>query len=133
VKFADWDKRLTEVITGYESCEFVWGEKDCCMFAADVVSSITGTDYASEFRGKYTDEEGAAALLEEKGGLESVMDSKFKKHSNINMTMRGDVVCYETETGLALGICVGYTSMFMSPKGLIQIPTNKCLYGWEIK
>lgn len=48
---------------------FVWGEWDCCTFPADWFRGLTGTDPMARWRGGYSSEEEARALIAEAGGL----------------------------------------------------------------
>ena len=90
-RYIDWQVRLLALTESREEVPFEWGKYDCCLFAADVVREITGVDYAEPFRGKYTAEEGAKALLEEKGGLVEYIDSVLPR-KDVNFVQRGDVV-----------------------------------------
>lgn len=48
---------------------FVWGVSDCALFAADGILAITGTDIASDFRGKYHDQASSLAIAKTVTGL----------------------------------------------------------------
>jgi len=52
-----------------------WGTNDCALFAANAILAITGTDIASDFRGKYSDEAGAFALIKSVTGGTTVADA----------------------------------------------------------
>jgi len=110
---------------------FVWGECDCCLFAAGVVKAMTGKDYASEFRGKYKSARGALGALKRygKGDLEKTMDSKLPRTSSPG---RGDVVMTIVNGMQALGICVGRACAFKSPDGLSFIDTSDITAAWAV-
>lgn len=50
---------------------FGWGQADCLTLGADWIVSRTGADPAKPWRGSYTDEAGASAILAKAGGLET--------------------------------------------------------------
>ena len=59
-----WDTRaFNQYLLDKKDSEFAWGENDCCLFAANSILAITGTDIADDFRGKYTDEASAFELI----------------------------------------------------------------------
>ena len=55
--------RLNETIKAALGRPFLWGEFDCCLFAADCTASVCGVDPAENYRGKYTTETGAKRQL----------------------------------------------------------------------
>jgi hypothetical protein len=46
--------------------EFRWGERDCCLWAADAVRAMTGRDFAADLRG-YSSQFGALRALRRAG------------------------------------------------------------------
>lgn len=70
---------------------FKWGENDCCLFAADWVLELTGDDHAKQYRGKYSDEKGAARIIKRRGGMRAFAQD-LKERANVRLAQRGDVV-----------------------------------------
>jgi len=54
---------LADYLKGASGRPFVWGECDCCLFAADWIKQKKGLDVAWPHRGTYSDNMGAARLL----------------------------------------------------------------------
>jgi hypothetical protein len=52
---------------------FVWGERDCCLWAADWIKARTGRDPAEGFRGRYRTRLGAHRLVRRLGGWQPAM------------------------------------------------------------
>lgn len=52
---------------------FAWGTHDCMLFAADWVCECTGRDPAAAWRGTYTNEAEALALIQDAGGASCLM------------------------------------------------------------
>ena len=104
-----WDTReLYKFIMGRQAMPFKWGANDCSMFSADCIQAMTGIDIASDFRGLYTDEAGAAAAIEKvtgvKGGtIEDAAAYCCAKHNIPQwrfplLAQRGDLVVYKDPT-----------------------------------
>ena len=62
-RLADWRERLDLVIRDGRVAPFVWGRHDCLAFPAKGVLAVTGVDHFQPFRGRYSDEGGARALV----------------------------------------------------------------------
>ena len=79
---------------------FAWGTNDCLMFAADGIMAIVGVDVAADFRGRYTDPNGALKTMRDVTGsidmltAVSAVAAKYglQKRANALMAQRGDVV-----------------------------------------
>lgn len=130
----DWQVRLLALTESREEVPFEWGKYDCCLFAADVVKEMTGEDYAEPFRGKYTTEEGARALLDEKGGLVEYIDSVLPR-KDVNFAQRGDVVLVTTDLGDTLGIFWSMGQVWLhAPEGVKLFPRmkNKITKAWGV-
>src|ERR1700743_3011421 len=86
---------------------FAWGKQDCCLFAADGVQAITGVDIAEDFRGKYTDQASAFALIESITGGTTVVDGAAFCATKFGMqewkaplcARRGDLVAVKNDDG----------------------------------
>ena len=61
----DWQTLLADELSKPRS--FSWGKNDCCLFAGDIVQTITGIDPAATFRGKYDTALGAIKEIKRQG------------------------------------------------------------------
>lgn len=130
----DWQQKLIDLVKAREFIPFDWGKYDCCLFAADVVLEMTGKDYASDFRGKYSSEIGAKRLLSKAGGLEVVLSASFDE-VEFNFAQRGDLVLVNTDIGPALGIMWVNNSVWLhSPEGvkLYSNINDRILKTWRV-
>lgn len=97
-RFHDWEKRLREFSESKRTEPFSYGLNDCCLFACDGVTAITGVDLARDIRG-YIGEEEAAAVLDEFGGVGGVAEFMAQQHEIVEVPVkrakRGDVVLCE--------------------------------------
>ncbi len=122
----DWPERFNEVIEANTRTHFDDGTWDCCIFAADCALAQTGVDPMPEFRGKYSDKEGAQRLIRAhpSKNLYGIMRSKF---GNPHRTGgRGDIVYTITEDGPTLGVCIGATALFVArPEGFYEVSMSE--------
>src|SRR5579875_1052465 len=68
-------RELDAYLRDTASKPFAWGSNDCCLFAANAIEAMTGVDIADDFRGKYTDEASAFALIKLVTGGSTVADA----------------------------------------------------------
>jgi len=145
-RVADWTARLHAVIEAASVRPFAWGAHDCCVFAADCVRAITGSDPMAELRGAYDDARGAARLLAERDLRGRLLDA-LGYPIPVALAQRGDVVIVthlrivregvvlldETAEGReAAGICLGEKSAFAAESGLAMLPTLACAAAWRV-
>lgn len=66
-KLPDWRARLDLFVGASTRRPFEWGVHDCALFAAEGVDAQTGSDFAAEFRGRYSTFEEGLKLIQEAG------------------------------------------------------------------
>ncbi len=128
----NWPTALIEFILSRQNEPFAWGKNDCCLFGADWLVVLLGYDTAQAYRGAYDSALGAARVLEQHGGIESIVDTHFPRHPTIAYTRRGDLVAYLSPEGLTLGVCEGRDAVFAGHLGSMRVATLKCQTGWRI-
>lgn len=132
----DWPGRLQKTVDASRRRDFVWGEFDCCLFVADAVKAMTGTDIAIRYRGKYKSKRGAMALLRklDGGGVQEAATRAFGAPLTYRLTARrGDVALVDTPDGDALGICTGPWIVVPRPdEGLVALPLGAARMAWRV-
>lgn len=129
----DWPTRLNACIQAARARPFVWGEHDCCLFAADCVLAMTGEDLAAPWRGTYHTEWGAARVLTEQGGLHAIIIRALGYPlASPALARRGDLVIVETEGRLALAVVSGAHAHAPGPRGLADVPMDRWLQAWRV-
>lgn len=121
---------------------FEWGKNDCALFAADAVLAMTGTDIAAEFRGKYTDEASAFALIKTVTGGTTVADAAVycaKQHAlpewdAPRRAQRGDLVVIENGGRLIAGVVHlnGRSVATMSERGVVLLSILNVIRSWHV-
>lgn len=136
----NWPRRLDDAVNAARSIPFAWGTHDCCIMAANLVYEITAVDIAADYRGTYSDAEGAAAIIAAGGGLANLVQSVVGPlgwtRTKPVLARRGDLVVFTSpDTGQpALGVCLGRESVFPAVGGgLGFIPTAECSTAWRVE
>ena len=133
---------LARYIHANRNTPFAWGTHDCALFTANCVQTMTGTDMATEFRGKYSDAASAATIIKAYagGGLAELMAKKATefglKEIPIPFASRGDLVLLLQAAGgdEALGI-VGMDAreaISTGEKGLHRVQKSAWIKVWRI-
>ncbi|MBE5251833.1 DUF6950 family protein [Mixta mediterraneensis] len=132
MKNSDWQKSLVTLIKAAEKWPFLWGEHDCCLFAADCVKAMCGEDFAAEFRGTYDSETGAKkALLRGGGSLEKVM-ARFLDEVKPALAQRGDIAVIENAGRRCAGVIYGGAVWVPGERGLVGLRV-KPLSAWRVR
>lgn len=135
-----WEKALNAEVEAALTRQFEWGHFDCCLFAADCVRAITGTDIAAGYRSTYESRSGAFELVEREGGLEAMIDRVCAEHGlearRPELAQRGDVVILAGVDGFTVtaGVCLGTKAAVPAPeRGLSFVPMVSALRVWHVQ
>ena len=132
MKHPDWHNRLIAVIRAAEERPFLWGEHDCCLFAADCAEAMTGDNFADGWRGTYDSETGAKkALLRGGGSLETVL-AKYLDEVPVKMAQRGDIAVVDNADTRCAGVIYGGAVWVPGEEGLICLRI-KPLSAWRVR
>jgi hypothetical protein len=136
----DWTQHLHAVIEAARFKSFAWGQHDCCLFVADCIDAVMGTNYAATWRGSYESEEAAHNILQSTGGIEAMLSGVFREIPK-NFSSRGDVVLLDLPhqpEGLVrqpLGV-VDLSGRHIATAGLDGLkfaPLRFVIKGWRIE
>jgi hypothetical protein len=128
---ADWQSRLAELVAARMDAPFAWGSNDCCLFAADAVLAVTGTDPAADLRGAYTDERGALRVLARLGGVAGIAEARAGAEIVPALARPGDIVLGAIDRE-CLGVCTGLHWHAPSAAGLVCAPMSAALRAWRV-
>jgi hypothetical protein len=127
----DWQMRLAAFAKERAAMPFEWGKNDCCLFAADAVLAMTGTDPAESLRG-YASALAAQRLVDEAGGLRELVSQFLGGPVSPLMAAVGDVVLLENEGRDLLGICNGTNAVGPGEKGMAVLGMESALAAWKV-
>ena len=134
MRYDDWPTKLVESLKEAKNKPFVWGEHDCCLFAADIVKAMTGDDLAAGYRGKYSTAKEAIKLIKKisnDGTVAGIVDLHFKRVP-VSFAKRGDIVSVQTNHGEAIGVCAGGGAHFVIESGTIIYPRPLWSIAWRV-
>ena len=123
--------RLGELTAQRLDQPFAWGERDCCLWAADAVQAVTGVDPATGLRGTYATAYGAARVLHEQGGLAALCERHLGAEILPAQAQVGDVGLVDEGPSGALVVCLGLHWMGQRERGLGPVMTDKVLRAWR--
>ncbi|MCU6204521.1 DUF6950 family protein [Enterobacter cloacae] len=132
MKHPDCHNRLIAVIMAAAKRPFLWGEHDCCLFAADCAEAMTGENFADGWRGTYDSETGAKkALLRGGGSLEKVL-AKYLDEVPVKMAQRGDIAVVENAGTRCAGVIYGGAVWVPGEAGLVCLRV-KPMSTWRVR
>lgn len=124
-----WQADLAELIRSRHDQPFEWGAHDCCLFAADAVQAITGTDLA--FSRGYSARD-ALRMIDEHGGLRKLVSQLLGPEMPVCLAQVGDVLLVESDSRELLAICNGATALAPGRGRLVTLPTSAWLAAWRV-
>lgn len=127
----DWQLRFAAFARERASMPFVWGENDCCLFAADAVLATTGSDFAASARGSYTDAREALRVMNDRGGLHAIASEALGEPIPPLMATVGDVVLMMNEGRELLALCNGVTAIGPGPDGVAVLGMESAIAAWR--
>lgn len=134
-RFSNWPEALATEIARVWAKPFVWGDNDCCLFAANCAVAITGSDIAASFRGYSTFEE-ASAILDRFDGVAGLAEAVARRYGLPEITpakaRRGDVCLLDAGKGETLGVCAGDRIVCPGFRGLVAYPLLQGIRAWGI-
>lgn len=128
----DWSALLFNFLEGRREKAHAWGTNDCCIFCADAILEMTGTDLAIGFRDTYSDKAGAAAVLAEYGGIEGLITHFLGEPKGALCARQGDVALIKGPNGFVAGICEGNHVVCPGDTGTRLFPLAAALKSWRV-
>jgi len=129
-KLADWESRLSHLVSVVHGRSFAWGKLDCCLWAAACVEAQTGVDHAEGIRGTYNDAAGAARIVRRMGGLRGVGALAGPAVSPL-MAHHGDIGLVRSNGKPVLALCAGPLWLVVTSQGLVNVPFDAALMCWR--
>lgn len=112
---------------------FVWGERDCCLWACDWVRSARGIDPAAPLRGSYSTRAGAYRHILAAGGLRTLAITLAAQAglSETSDPLPGDIGLVRTgqQEVLAVKTRVGWAAK--APQGIVTGPFDMVV-AWSV-
>jgi hypothetical protein len=141
VRKPDWQSRLQQFLAQSIATPFSYGTRDCCLFVADAVRTMTDTDIAAEFRGKYHSRSEALALCKQYSGSRSVRSlivmafcEQDLPEVPVALAQRGDIVLVRRTADRSLGIIGlnGKEIIAVSAEGHVRLRLTLASRAWRV-
>lgn len=129
MRFENWPVLLADFIESRRVAPFQWGERDCCLFAADAVAAMTGRDFAEQFRGAYDSALSAHRLINDAGGVPALVPFD---EIDPGFAQRGDVVMLNEDGHYVLGVHLGSVIAAQGVDGAVFVPPVAALKAWRV-
>ena len=127
-----WQRLFSDLVQTRRALPFVWGNHDCCLWAADSTLTLTGTDFAKDLRGTYSTATGAARVLEKLGGVQAIAEAALGPSVPPSYAALGDVVLINSAGRPALAVCGGQAILAVSEQGLEYLPMSEAVFAWKV-
>lgn len=115
-RFSFWRTALFEYVHGVARTPFAWGSHDCALFAAGAVQAMTGRDFASPYRGRYSTLAGGLRLLKKAGFSDHAdMAASLFEEQHPSAAQIGDIAALDDGGHVALGIVQGALIYVLKP------------------
>lgn len=123
---------LTDFLREAATAPHRWGEWDCCMALANWVRARTGSDPAAHLRGAYADEAGWRRLVDEAGGMVSLVDGMAVKAGlrRGEAAAPGDLAVIDVAGLTAGAIRVERGFALKLDRGLTRVRAVPAIAGW---
>jgi len=129
-KLADWEARLSHLVSEAHAQRFAWGKLDCCLWAAACVEAQTGVDHADGIRGTYDDAAGAARIVKRMGGLRGIGALAGRAVPPLS-AMHGDIGLVRSNGKPVLALCAGPLWLVITSQGLLSVPLREAIMCWR--
>jgi hypothetical protein len=136
-----WQCRLSRFLSLRQRDPFAYGKFDCCLFAANAIQEMTGTDIAAYFRGRYSSRKEALALVKDYVGrvsirllTEKVATEHGMRKVSILTAQRGDLILIQRSRDYSLGIVdlSGSRVAVLGSSGIGRIALRDGSRAWRV-
>jgi len=122
---------VRHVTREWGNAHFSYGLFDCCQFAKDVFKAYRGFDPAPALQ--YESEEEALEIINDYGGLESLLTHILGSPVSASETRTADVLLLKLpNVGEIAGVRVPDGALVPLKVGLYRAPLRYALQGWRI-
>ena len=135
MRHKDWQTRFWRALESERTQRFVWGKRDCALFAASMADAISDGEYVRRAREVFTwsNEDEALALLSERS-LTDLVESVLGPMQRWQRLGMGDMVIIRDDENIE-SLCIHDGVQLIGPKaiGYRAIPVRYALGGWRVE
>lgn len=137
-RLPDAAARLQQLLLERHARGFLWGWRDCAMWAADGAFAATGRDPAADLRGTYYAPRQAARVMQAAGGLAALASARIGPAITPEQALDGDVAlippqyaCGRLSTDGALAIFWRRAIIAQGERSLVVLRADVALRAWR--
>lgn len=134
-RFPDWPARLEAFLFANADRKFKYGEWDCCLFVADAIHAMTGTDLAVGFRGYGKRSEGLGYGAYTVRSIVKAVTALYRMPEVEPVrASRGDMVLIRRPHDFSLGLVAlnGRSILIALKRGYGPIPLERAHQVWRV-
>ena len=140
-RFYDWPTRLEIYLHANADRRFRYGDWDCCLFVADAIEAMTGTDIAADFIGRYRNRAQAFQVASRLGIGQSVQSIAESVAARAGMREvgplsagRGDMALIRRPRDFSMGIVAlsGREILIAMRTGFAPVPMDRAVRAWKV-
>ena len=128
----DWRERLDLVIRDGRTALFGWGRHDCLAFPAKGITAVTGVDVFQPYRGRYSDEPGALALVPDMEAMLMALAAEQGWQAIQGRAARRGDLGVITVKGRRLGALAYDGWLVARQKGYTRFPLRAAGLAWSV-
>lgn len=133
-----WQQRLSEYLIATEKRYieegFAFGKLDCVHFVSNWVLECTGEDPLADYRGKYSTEEEAFALLKAEGSFYHALRRRFGNPVHPSRAQRGDIAYVKEIKALGIFFTAGAKTqaLLLGEGGFSLYPAKQVSHAFRV-
>lgn len=114
---------LDATVSLWRRTAFVPGQADCLLSCADYARALSGVDVGAYWRGTYSTQDEALAIVETYGGARVLLGGALRLagFEAVSEPARGDVVVVRVPEGEVGGLCLGDRLALRLSRGIREI------------
>jgi len=124
-----WESKLFDYVEECHSKKFRYGSHDCVKFSMKGVEAMTGRNLLKDHGFGWKNRSEAQEWLQKKSIIEW-FDEHLEERP-IKLLQRGDLVCKQTDDGLAMGLWLSPKAVFLNTDGLHLVDRTHILKAWS--
>jgi hypothetical protein len=133
MRHADWQKRFWAELERQRTLPFVWGERDCVLFAATVADAISDERYVERARAAFVWANAKEAVELIRGGLRQHVETVLGPMMPRASLRMGDIaLVLDEHTRESLAVHDGAQVIGAVDPGVQVVPLRYVMGGWHV-
>lgn len=135
-----WREALNGALLKEQGMPFAWGTHDCALgLVVPAILAMTGKDLGEDFRGKYSDVDGAKKALADAGFADlGALAAHYFQEIEPHLAHIGDLAVIESSEdsraglGVGLGVVIGERIVVLAPRGSATVRLTRAKRAFRV-